>query len=186
MINFIQFLNEAIKEGTLDEYYDTILKTYKSRFINADDAETFIEFLKMNDENMMDMFGSDKLNIEKEDNGTLIIAYFENDSVIALIGIVSTKDKMTKYDIGAINMWIDKLIEKMKEGKIFMTHERHRKKQYAIYIPEEWTPIYEIALSESQNNGIGIGLFLLSFWAVKNGLPVPEIKSRKKIKNPTL
>lgn len=112
---------EAIIEVTLNEYYDAILKTYKSRFINEEDVETFVEFLKQNDEQMIDMFGADNLIIEKEDNGTLIIAYFETDSVLALVGIVSTKDKMAKYDIKAIDEWLNRLIEKMKNGITFMT-----------------------------------------------------------------
>lgn len=68
------------------------------------------------------------------------------------------------------------------EGKIFMTHENHRKKQHAFYLSDEWESVYESALEEAQNKGVGIGIFLLSFWALKNGLPIPEIKSRKKIK----
>lgn len=121
MRKLIKILNETVVEGRLDEYYDTILKTYKNRFFNSEDAETFVEFLKQNDEHMTDMFGADKLNIEKEDSGTLIIAYFETDSTLALVGLVSTKDKMAKYDIKAIDEWLDRLIEKMKNGKTFMT-----------------------------------------------------------------
>lgn len=115
-----QILLEAVTIASKDEYYNALHNAYKTKFINTEDVDTFIDFLKMNDEESSERFGID-INIEKEDNGTLLISYGENDIYVMLFGIVSTKDKMIRNDISAINVWIDRLIEKLKDGKTFIT-----------------------------------------------------------------
>jgi hypothetical protein len=111
---------ESITSGSLEEYYKAIENSYKNKFVDPEDVETFMEFLKMNDEETAKHLGID-INIEKEDDGTLLLAYGENATRIFLFGIVSTKEKMNKIDVSAIHIWIDRLIEKMKEGKTFIT-----------------------------------------------------------------
>lgn len=111
---------EAIVNSSLEEYYDALLVSYKKKFDNEEDAETFIEFLKQNDEQVQELYNT-TVNIEKEDNGTLLIAYSETEDNILLLGIVSNKDKMNRTDISAISIWIDRLIEKMKQGKSLRT-----------------------------------------------------------------
>lgn len=111
---------ESIVSNSFSEYYDALLTSYKKKFDNEEDAETFIEFLKTNDENTADAFGLE-IKLEKEDSGTLIIAYAESSETVYLFGIVSINDKMNRNDLSAINSWIDKLIEKMKDGKNFIT-----------------------------------------------------------------
>jgi hypothetical protein len=120
MKTFTQLYLESITSGTLDEYYNSLHKIYKEKFVNPEDVETFIEFLKANDEETSKHFGIE-LNVEKEDNGTLLLTYGENDTYVFLFGIVSTKEKMNRIDIEAIHIWIDRLIVKMKEGKTFIT-----------------------------------------------------------------
>lgn len=115
-----QLLIEAVTNASADEYYNALHAAYKTKFKNEEDVDTFIDFLKMNDEDSATNFGID-FNIEKEDNGTLIVAYGENDQYVMLFGIVSAMNKMNRNDIPAINIWIDRLIEKMKEGKTFIT-----------------------------------------------------------------
>lgn len=111
---------EAIVNSSLEEYYDALLVSYKKKFDNEEDAETFIEFLKQNDEQIQEIYNT-TINIEKEDNGTLLIAYCNVNDNILLLGIVSNKDKMNRTDISAISIWIDRLIEKMKMGKYLRT-----------------------------------------------------------------
>jgi len=120
MKNISQLYLESITSGSLEEYYIALENTYKAKFTNPEDVETFIEFLKMNDEETAKHLGID-IVVEKEDNGTLLLTYGENASCVFLFGIVSTKDKMNKVDVTAIHIWIDRLIEKMKAGKSFVT-----------------------------------------------------------------
>jgi len=80
MKTITKFLIEATVDSSLDEYYAALSDSYIKKFTNPDDVETFIEFLKMNDEQMSEMFGVE-INVEKEDSGTLLVSYAESDDM---------------------------------------------------------------------------------------------------------
>lgn len=145
MIKLKQLFLESVSTSNLDEYYNAVLSSFKKKFENEEDAETFIEFLKMNDEHISDMFGI-SIRVEKEDNGTLLIAYGENTSNIFLVGIVSSKDKMNRYDISAISSWIDRLIEKMKDGKTLLTTPHELSLRLIKHIEEKCNSLSDYVL----------------------------------------
>lgn len=119
-MKILKSIFEAIISSDLDEYYDALILSYINQFSSIEETADFINFLKDQDEQTSRMFNID-IKVQKEDNGTLLIAYGENDQYIILFGLVSNKTKMNRYDIPAIKQWINNLIEKMKEGKKFLT-----------------------------------------------------------------
>ena len=155
MKSFPQLYLKSITSGSLEEYYNALENSYKTKFVDPEDVETFIEFLKMNDEEMSKYLGID-INVEKEDSGTLLITYGENATRIFLFGIVSTKDKINKTDISAIHIWIDRLIEKMKAGKAFVTSPHELSLRLLKHIEDKVKKELEYTLVRSTINKVNL------------------------------
>ena len=155
MKSFKQLFVEAIVNATIEEYYVALENAYKDKFSTEEDFQKFMKFIKENDLQMSDHFGID-LKVEKEDNGTLLLMYGENSTDVMLYGIVSTKGKMNRNDLSAINLWIDKLIKKMKEGKKFTTSPHELSARLLKHIKEKISKDPNYTLTRKVLNAVNL------------------------------
>jgi hypothetical protein len=97
------------KPASQKEYDKSLLNNY-----NKDFVKTINKYDKMSE----DMIGTKPII---ETSGNLFIKYIETKDSIYVLGMSSNKGRIERSDIKDMNLWLDKLEKKIKEGKVVYT-----------------------------------------------------------------
>ena len=114
MKTFKEFIAEA-RKGTEQEYAQFFDEFYSLHLSSSE--LTRLHNTALGTERALGL----KPQIEISDSGNMIVKWAERDGEVFLIGILTKSGNMTKADMPDLAKWIDRLYEKIVEGKPLIT-----------------------------------------------------------------
>lgn len=106
-----KFVKISSKEED-DEYFNTLMDYYGDKEI--------IDYIKMGEDVAKNQMNSE-IKTERSDSSNILIRYIEDNKRIAVLGVISKKGKVLKADINSMKSWINRLVQKLKEGYVLYT-----------------------------------------------------------------
>lgn len=100
-----------------DSEYEEITKSQFS----SDRAPLFHELTNMSNQNFIDAYPDVELQTMKSDSGNFLVQWFENNDIIAIVGIITKEGKILRKDYGDVLVFFDMLLDRLRQGKRMMT-----------------------------------------------------------------
>lgn len=108
------------------EYYDALESYYSGKFQgDREKTDRVMELIKSGDEMAMNYgrsFGSTpEVHVESGDNHNILIKWIDTAKAVFILGIISKSGSIGRQDLRDMNEWIERLIAKVREGKMIYT-----------------------------------------------------------------
>ena len=102
------------RSASKDEYLEAVRGFYsKTKLLPGFEVEQLIQMMEMSEQ----AAGVPPAHVEIGDSGNVFVRWAENDDSVWLLGIVSPKGHLGRADISDLEEWVDRLSDKMMEGK---------------------------------------------------------------------
>lgn len=104
-----------VQDADASEYSDVV----KSQF--SDRAPRLDTLTQQSNQNFLRFYPDAKLQTMKSNSGNFVVQWLENNAIVAIVGIITKKRRITQEDYPDLLEFFDMLLDRIRQGKTVMT-----------------------------------------------------------------